>query len=106
MFSERNLFAFENGLDPKKPLNAERGEGWADLSIRCLGDVIKEALLPAFAPQSIKTMGFSELLRIFIILSVNVLHPISLWLLAAPFLTVRVAFRSKTPCFAEEVRSP
>ena len=29
-------FVFEKGLDPKNPLNDDRGEGWAAFKIRCL----------------------------------------------------------------------
>ncbi len=34
----------EKGLELRKPLWAERGEGWADLRIRCLLESIRDDL--------------------------------------------------------------
>ena len=36
LFSVKYLFAFEKGLEPKKPLFAEKGEGCGEVRTKCL----------------------------------------------------------------------
>lgn len=40
-FAFKKLFVFENGLLPKKPFEAENGDGCVDSITKCLGLVIK-----------------------------------------------------------------
>ena len=102
----RNSFVFEKWWFPKKPLNAESGLGWTEVSTRCFGFVIYTALFLAFAPQRMKTTGFSRWLSRDITESVNFSQPFPLWLLAWPARTVRTELSSRTPSFAHLVRSP
>ena len=55
----KKLFTREKGLLPKKPPLAERGLGWADSTIKCLGFVIITFLARAGLPHKIKAMGRS-----------------------------------------------
>ena len=102
----RKLFTFEKWRHPKKPLNAESGEGWAHWKIPCLGFVISPDFDLAFPPQRIKAIGFSRSFSFFIIESVSCSQPFPLWLFACPCLTVRTVFKSKTPCFVHGISSP
>ncbi len=51
----RYWFAVENGFDPKKPLYADSGEGWADLMIGVFPS--KAEAVAASRPQRIATSG-------------------------------------------------
>jgi len=70
---------FEKGLLPKNQLYAEKGEGWADSTIKCLFVSIRFFLLLAKFHQSINTTQevFCEI--DFIILSLKVSQPIFEW---------------------------
>lgn len=48
---------FRKGLEPKKPREAERGEGCADSSTKCLEESISFAFLRASPPHKRKTLG-------------------------------------------------
>jgi len=57
-FLIKNSFVLENGLEPKKPLYAESGEGCTLVSTKCLESMYFFFSI-AFFPQRIKTSGFS-----------------------------------------------
>src|SRR3970040_2821077 len=82
------------------------GEGCPDSNTRCLLRSILLPFLCAKAPQSKKTTpSFSS--EIFCITaSVKKFHFKCLWLLGVSFLTVSVAFNSKTPCCAQCSKLP
>ncbi len=104
--SFKNIFVLENGFDPKKPLLADKGDGWADSIIRWFGFVIKIFLDLAKFPHNIKIRGSSLRFRAEIIWSVKICQPILLWEFGFFSSTVRLAFRSKTPCLARETKEP
>jgi hypothetical protein len=66
------------GLLQKKPLSAEKGEGCADLRIKCLSVSIRLAFCCANAPQRMKMMPSFLSERFLMIASVKSCHPISL----------------------------
>ena len=104
--SFKKEFVLENGFEPKNPLLADKGDGWADFIIKWFGFVINSFLDLAKFPQSINTRGSSLLLRRDIILSVKICQPILLWEFGFFSSTVRLAFKSRTPCLAQLTRDP
>lgn len=97
---------FENGLLPKNPLYAERGEGCALSIIRWLSLFISPRLERAFPPHKINTVFFVLSEMSFITLSVNHAQPQLACEFARCSRTVSVVFKSNTPSFAHFVRSP
>jgi hypothetical protein len=49
----KNSFVLEKGLEPKKPLYDESGDGCTDVITKCLGFVIIFVLLIALLPHNI-----------------------------------------------------
>ena len=106
LFFIKKSLVFENGFEPKNPLWAANGDGWALFKIKCLLFVISSSLDWANLPQRINTRGFSLWFNNFIILSVNIVHPMSLWEFAWWALTVNVEFNNKTPWLAHLIKFP
>ena len=103
---DRNSLILLKWPQPKKPLCAESGLGWADVKIRCFGFVTSSRYFFACAPQSTKITGWSNLSMAEITARVNPSHPILACERDCPSLTVRQVFNSKTPCSAHLVKSP
>ena len=76
--SYKALFVLENGLEPKKPLCADKGDGWTDLMTQCLDVSIKVSFFCAKAPHRINTINGFFLDILLITLSVNISQPICL----------------------------
>lgn len=102
----KKLFVLEKGFDPKKPLLADKGDGWDDSIIRWFWLLINSFLDIAKFPQRIKTKGSFLEFRDDIILSVKICHPMFLCELGFLSSTVRLAFNNKTPCLAQAVSEP
>lgn len=102
----KKSFVLEKGFDPKKPLLADKGDGWDDSIIRWLGLLINFFFDLAKLPQSIKTKGSFLEFRVDIISSVKICQPISLCELGFLSSTVRLAFSNKTPCLAQDISEP
>ena len=88
------------GLLQKNPLSAEKGEGCADLRIKCLSVSMRLAFCCANAPRRMKTMPSFLSERVLMTASVKICHPISLWEFGLFFLTVKLALRRRIPCLA------
>ena len=93
----KNSFVLENGLLPKKPLEAESGLGWTDLIIKCFGFVIKLSFDIALLPHNMNTIGVSFSFKVFITWVVNDSQPLFLWEFASPARTVSTVFNNRTP---------
>ena len=65
------------GLLQKNPLSAEKGEGCADLRIKCLSVSMRLAFCCANAPRRMKTMPSFLSERVLMTASVKICHPIS-----------------------------
>lgn len=102
----KKSFVLEKGFDPKKPLLADKGDGWDDSIIRWFWLLINSFLDIAKFPQRIKTKGSFLEFRDDIILSVKICHPMFLCELGFLSSTVRLAFNNKTPCLAQAVSEP
>ncbi len=102
----KKSFVLEKGFDPKKPLLADKGDGWDDSIIRWFWLLINSFLDIAKFPQRIKTKGSFLEFRDDIILSVKICHPMFLCELGFLPSTVRLAFNNKTPCLAQAVSEP
>ena len=105
-FAFKKLFVFENGLLPKKPFEAENGDGCVDSIIKCLGLVIKFFLPRAKEPHKRKTTGVSFSFTFLIMASVNSSQPLFLCEAGLSLVTVKTAFKSRTPCFAHGSKFP
>ena len=77
-FFSRKLFAWLNGLLPKNPLYADRGDGCGPLIMRCFGLSSLLAFSPAGFPHRINTIGLSSLFTTSMIASVNCSQPFPL----------------------------
>jgi hypothetical protein len=72
--------------------------------MRCLDLLISISFCWAKAPRRMKTIVSFLSDKVLITALVKVCRQISLWELAWSFLTVRVAFKRKTPCLVRGVR--
>ena len=72
---DKIVFVFEKCLQPKKPLYADKGDGWAHSKTWCFDKSISDFLLRAFAPHKINTIGFSRSDKMRITWSVNSVQP-------------------------------
>src|ERR1700753_221008 len=87
----RKALVFEKCLQPKKPLSAEKGEGWAALRTRCLVSSTRVCFSCANLPHSKKTTSFFPLDILLMTASVNSAQPILLWLMGSLARTVSEA---------------
>ena len=87
----------EKCLQPKKPLYAENGDGWAASKTKCFFVSINDFLLFEKLPHNIKTTCsfFSEMKRITV--SVKISRPNHWCDEGTQARTVKKAFKSKTP---------
>ena len=96
----------EKCLQPRKPLWAERGLGWVEWRMWWRDLSTYAPFFCAYAPHSRKTTP-SQLSEIHLMTaSVSFSQPRSLWELALAEVTVRTAFRRRTPWSAHPVRWP
>ena len=105
LFLIKKSLVLEKGLELKKPLLTLSGEGWADFIIKCLL-FIYFSFLFALLPHKIKTRAFYFSFSFLIISRVNISQPLFLCDSALCSSTVKISFKSKTPCLAHFVRFP
>ena len=91
---------------PKNPRCADKGEGCGDCKTRCRLRSIKSPFRWAYDPHRINTKCSRSSANLWITASVNVSQPLPWWDAALWASTVRVAFKSKTPCCAHRVKFP
>ena len=96
----------ENGLLPKNPLYALRGEGCTDSMQVCFVTSIRLFFRRADAPHNTKTIFSFFWLMQRMTSSVKVSQPLPWWDAGAPCRTVNVVFKSNIPCSAHAARSP
>src|SRR5690242_9563602 len=101
-----NSLVLEKCLQPKKPLLALYGEGCAAFKTKCFVSSISDCFSWANLPHNRKTIPSLSSEILLITLSVNCSQPIFAWLPGSFCLTVKDAFKSKTPCCAHLIRLP
>ena len=104
--SVRAVLVRENGWEPKKPLWADSGEGWADSMIVCRDVSMRVFFLRAWLPQRMNTTRWSLASTARITWSVKTSQPRPWCEAACPARTVRVVLSSRTPCLAHDSRLP
>lgn len=92
-------------LQPKNPEFAENGLGWLAVKIKWFGLFSIGIKDLAWLPHSINTIGEFCSFKILTISRVKVCHNSFEWEAGLCSITVRLVFKSKTPCFAQGERS-
>src|SRR5262249_7005939 len=104
--SRKMRLIVENGLLPKKPPWADRGEGCGASRSAWRGWSLSFFFFCA-CPRHRTTMdGSGCALRPAMMESVKVAHPLLLWLLGVWAQTVSTVLSSKTPCLPQGTRQP
>ena len=101
----RNRLVRENGLEPKNPLCAEKGDGWGLVITWCWFVSMSFFLEIAKFPHNINTRFLRCSDKSDITRSVNISHHFQLWDAGSPTLTVRTAFKRRTHSDAQSERS-
>ena len=94
---------FEKGLEPKKPREADKGEGWALCSCSALGSACESFW--ACLPHSKATGGCGSSLSALRMLCTIGDHPRFWWEPASPAVTESTWFSSSTPWESHGLRS-
>ncbi|SHS80604.1 Uncharacterised protein [Mycobacteroides abscessus subsp. abscessus] len=92
-------------MEPKKPREADNGDGCTDSMVGTLGPSIGLSVA-ASRPHRMATKGASRATSARIAHSVTISQPLPRWDAGLPGRTVNTLFNSITPCSDHGVRSP